>query len=199
MADEAALIRLMKQGDQAAWDAMVDCYAHDLYGVAYCRLHRDRHAAEEVTQEVWLQAVRSIERYDPDQGQFRPWLLGIANHCIQNHSRCVRRRLSHVPDDAPPDFPDTSPEWPPPPVQLEKVERDDMVHAAILSLPDDERQLLLDKYVEGLSVEEIAERSGLTPKAIESRLSRRRNRFRALLNSYFQTDGGGECHEPSDD
>jgi DNA-directed RNA polymerase specialized sigma24 family protein len=66
-------------------------------------------------------------------------------------------------------------------------------------LPDDRRQVLLGKYVEGLSVEKIASRTGRTVKAVESLLSRAREQMRALLRGYVMPCGDRQraSKEPS--
>jgi RNA polymerase sigma factor (sigma-70 family) len=85
-----------------------------------------------------------------------------------------------------------------PPEQLEAVERADLVRAALLCLPDDHRQVLLDKYLAGLAVGEIARRSGRSAKAVESLLARARARLRDLLGHYFSAQREGHQHEPTD-
>jgi RNA polymerase sigma-70 factor, ECF subfamily len=69
---------------------------------------------------------------------------------------------------------------------LEQVERTSVVRAAMLALPDDRRDVLHWKYVEGLSVDAIAGRMGRTAKAAESLLSRARYELRALLGEYIE-------------
>ena len=72
---------------------------------------------------------------------------------------------------------------------MEHVERNSVVRAAILLLPEDRREVLLCKYVEGLSVCNIANRMGKTAKAIESLLSRSREQLRELLREYAMPTG----------
>jgi len=60
-----------------------------------------------------------------------------------------------------------------------------MVQASLLALSPERRQVLVEKYVEELSVAEIAARTGKSPKAVESLLSRARKQFRTLLQWYF--------------
>ena len=74
---------------------------------------------------------------------------------------------------------------------LEQVERIWVVRAAMLLLPDDRREVLLGKYVEGLSVDSIAIRMGRTAKAVESLLSRAREQMRGLLGGYMTPCGDG--------
>jgi len=84
---------------------------------------------------------------------------------------------------------------------LEQVERTSVVRAAMLVLPGDRREVLVGKYVEGLSVETIAARMGRTPKAVESLLSRARQQMRHLLGGYMTPLGREQeaVQRPSDD
>ena len=74
---------------------------------------------------------------------------------------------------------------------LEQVEQRSVVRAAMLVLPHDRREVLLGKYVEGLSVETIATRMGRSGKSVESLLSRTREQLRGLLRGYFVPCGDG--------
>jgi RNA polymerase sigma factor (sigma-70 family) len=72
---------------------------------------------------------------------------------------------------------------------LEQVEKRSAVRAAIIALPDDRREVLLKKYVDGLSTETIATHMGRTVKAVESLLSRTREQMRVLLRGYMMPCG----------
>jgi RNA polymerase sigma factor (sigma-70 family) len=80
---------------------------------------------------------------------------------------------------------------------LEQVERRCVVRAALLILPDDRRDVLLSKYVEGLSVNTIATRKGKTVKAVESLLSRSRDQLRGLLREYMMPCDGRRVSKES--
>jgi RNA polymerase sigma-70 factor (ECF subfamily) len=86
----------------------------------------------------------------------------------------------------------------PPPELLEDLERAYVIRAALLCLSPEHRDVLLKKYLEGHSVAEIADRTGRTAKAVESLLSRARERLRALLRHYFSNTDQGVRHEPYD-
>jgi RNA polymerase sigma-70 factor, ECF subfamily len=191
MHDESDLIRKMSQRDPSAWAAMYDRHVHDLFGVVYHLLGGNRSAAEDVNQEVWLIAIEQFDRFDSGRGDFRGWILGIARHRALRH----RQIVSGHPNDNHFDAPSSSP-WPPD--ALEAAERSDVVRAAVLCLQEDHRRVLLDKYVAGLTVAEIAGRIGRSAKAVESLLSRARAQLRGLLEPYFLINTEGEPHEPSD-
>ena len=68
---------------------------------------------------------------------------------------------------------------------IEHLEQAAVVQSSLLALPPERRRVLVEKYVEELSVAQIAARTGKSPKAVESLLSRARGQFRTLLHWYF--------------
>ncbi len=191
MDDEPRLVRAMARHDRSAWNAMYSRHVGDVFGVVYHLVGGDRHVAEDLNQEVWMLAIERFDRFDPGKGGFRDWLLGIARHrALRHHRRATGQTLEGRPDEPANGLP--------PPDLLEGVERADAVRAALLCLHDGSRRVLLDKYAEGLSVAEIATRSGRSAKAVESLLSRARGQLRALLQSYFSQPTGGQHREPTD-
>ena len=124
------------------------------------------------------------------------WLCGIAKNKIRNHRR--RRRAVSLPDLL--DGADTEifniladieksplPDW-----VLERKETQAMVGATLSSLPPHYREALLNKYVNGLSVIEMAERGGKSPKATESMLTRARVAFSRVFQLLDGRAGGEE-------
>jgi RNA polymerase sigma-70 factor, ECF subfamily len=181
--EQSSLITVLKHRDRSAWSAAVDRHLHEVYGFVFHLVGGDRMVAEDLNQETWLEAMDGIDQCDAAQGSFRNWLFGIARKRVALHYR--RRALAGNPTSLSDRFGEAAelgdvssvlPED-----VLEQVERVGVVRAAILALPDDRRQVLLGKYLEGLSVETIAVRMGRTAKAVESLLSRTREQMRALL------------------
>ncbi len=167
MDDESRLIRAMARRDTVAWTKVYERHVGDVFGLVYHLLGADSPTAEDVSQEVWLLAVEGFDRFDPARGSIRDWLLGIARHCVLRRHRALAGR-------DPAEFPDRHSDALSAPELLERVERADMVRAGLLCLQDDRRQVLLDKYVAGASVAEIAARTNRSVKSVESLLSRAR-------------------------
>ncbi len=153
MDDESRLIRAMAKGDRSAWARMYDRHVRDVFAVVYHLLGGDRGLAEDVNQEVWLLAIEQFDRFDPARGKFRDWILGIGRHrALRRH-----RRAAGAGADEYLDAPAGSLS---PPDHLEEIERADLVRVALLRLTEDHRRVLLDKYVAGSSVAEIASQIG---------------------------------------
>ena len=188
--DQSSLITAMKQRDRSAWSAAVERHLREVYGFVFHLVGGDRAVAEDLNQETWLEALDGIDQCDATRGSFRNWLFGIARKRVALHYR--RRALAGNPTSLSDQFGevaelgDTSVL---PKDVLEQVERVSVVRAAMLLLPDDRREVLLGKYVEGLSIETIASRLGRTAKAVESLLSRAREQMRGLLGAYMMPRG----------
>ncbi len=191
--EQSSLITVLKGRDRSAWSAAVDRHLHEVYGFVFHLVGGDRTIAEDLNQETWLEALDGIDQCDATRGSFRNWLFGIARKRVALYYR--RRALAGNPKSLSEQFGESAelgdisvlPED-----VLEQVERVSVVRAAILLLPDDRREVLLWKYVEGLSVETIAGRLGRTAKAVESLLSRPREQMRSLLGGYMMPRGDGQ-------
>jgi RNA polymerase sigma-70 factor, ECF subfamily len=173
----------LQDRDAAAWDAFYDEHVRDLYGFVFRLLGGHHQAAADVFQDTWLDAIGHIEQFDPERGELRSWLFGIARRRVALHWRRLATR--GVATNAEEIDVETSPDAVLPDDVVERLEQAAVVRAALLAMPSERRQTLVDKYVEGFSVEQIANRTGKSAKAVESLLSRAREQFRTLLHWYF--------------
>src|SRR3984885_545806 len=128
-------------------------------------------AARDLTQEVFLRAVRSAQPVAPDER--RAWIFTIARHLALNHLRDSSRQPSVLPLT----------EGARPPSQ----ETAAVLNQAIGSLPDLDRDVFLMREVGGLTYDEIASACAVTPDAVRSRLHRVRVDLRAQLVDSLQT------------
>ncbi len=191
--EQSSLITVLKGRDRSAWSAAVDRHLHEVYGFVFHLVGGDRTVAEDLNQETWLEALDGIDLCNAALGSFRNWLFGIARKRVALHYR--RRALAGNPTSVSDRFAEAAElgdDSVLPKDVLEQMERVSVVRAAILLLPDDRREVLLWKYVEGLSVETIAIRMGRTAKAVESLLARAREQLRVLLHGYMMPCGDGQ-------
>jgi RNA polymerase sigma-70 factor, ECF subfamily len=138
-----------------------------------------REAAEDVTSEVFLKALRALDRYDPQRASPKTWLLKIARNAVTDHLRSLKRRSSlHVSLDRVPDLVADIP------TQEERVLREERIELLLnanrtLRLADQE--ILSLRYGGGLSNQEIAESLGISDNAVGVRLHRALARLRAAV------------------
>ena len=190
--EQSTLIILLKQRDRCAWSAAVDRHLREVYGFVFHLVGGDRMVAEDLNQETWLEALNGIDQCNAAQGSFRNWLFGIARKRVAMYYR--RRALAGNPASLGDPFGEAAASGDIsvlPEDVLEQVEQRSVVRAAMLLLPDSRREVLLWRYVEGLSVDAIAERMGRTAKAVESLLSRSREQVRGLLGGTMTPRGDG--------
>lgn len=131
--------------------------------------------AEEIFQEVLASATDSLALFQ-GKSQFFTWLCGIANHEIADFYRKKKIKtvlFSHFP------FLETiASEALTPDETLEKEELRKEVKKVLAVLSEGYGEVLRQKYIDGLSMKEIAKKAKTTIKAVESKLTRAREAFR---------------------
>jgi RNA polymerase sigma-70 factor (ECF subfamily) len=138
-----------------------------------------REAAEDVTSDVFLKALRSFARYDSSLASPRTWLLRIARNAVTDHLRALRRRGSlHVTLDRVPDLVADVPS------QEERVLRQERIQALLngnQTLRRADQEMLALRYGAGLDNAEIAESLGISPNAVAVRLHRALKRLKQAV------------------
>jgi RNA polymerase sigma-70 factor (ECF subfamily) len=169
---EALLRHAILAGDETAWQTWYNETFDPLYAYILWRCGGRHDHADEAAQETWLTAVRSVRRFDPHQGGFLAWLRGLAANVLRHQLR-QRGRLRKREQAAGRTRVAKSPPL--------DCRRDDRIAATLDALAERQEAVLRAKYLDGLSVAEIAAQWNETPKAVESLLSRARQAFRELF------------------
>jgi RNA polymerase sigma-70 factor, ECF subfamily len=159
-------------GDVEAWRSWYAAYFCRLAEYTRWRCGGLADLADDVIQEAWLTAVRRLRTFDPGKGPFFGWLCGIASNAARNAVRARRRERQRSRPLSPADDPQTSFSDR---AVSEKAER---VAAALAALPEHYEALLRAKYLDRMTVIQIADVRGESPKAVESLLTRARQAFR---------------------
>ena len=174
--DDAFLIRQTLSGSRNAFRLLVVRYQRPIFkflgGFAI-----ESAVAEELAQETFLRAYRSLSAFDSGQSAFSSWLFTIAKHLVLNETARSSRRLPHVAvaDDA------AIVETPPASQQVESAERSSHVRRALEALPTPLRSALVLAYMQEHSLEEIAAIEGCSVGAIKSRIYRGKELLRLHL------------------
>ena len=173
--DDRALIDAVLSGDRRAFGVLVERETRAVYQACLRILGRP-HDAEDVTQESFVAAYRSIRTFR-GEGSFRGWLLRIATR--QAFRRLSQRRTTVDIDAIPePHLADASAE---PTRLLVDRERRDAVRDAVAGLPDPYREVVALRFFGELSLAEVAEATGRPINTVKTHLRRGLDRLRPTL------------------
>jgi RNA polymerase sigma-70 factor (ECF subfamily) len=171
---DLALIARIVSRDQSALGELYDRHSRLLFGLIL-RIVRERGDAEEVLQEVFVQAWSRADSYNAALGSPVGWLIGIArNRAVDRlRSNTVRLRAEGQAMPAP------AVETPEAQTSLNELQRE--IRGALASLPDDQRELIEQAYFEGLTQSELAKRFRLPLGTVKTRVRSGLQGLRALL------------------
>jgi RNA polymerase sigma-70 factor (ECF subfamily) len=162
------------EGRREAFSELVLRHQKMVYSVARSMLG-DAHLAEDISQEAFLHAYRALASYRA-QGRFQAWLRMIATRLCLNHRRGARREVAWEDLSGHPaemtDGPDS---------RLGEWERRGEVRRALERLPVDYRDVIVLRFMEDLTYDEIARHLGVPTSTVETRLHRAKKRLRQLL------------------
>jgi RNA polymerase sigma-70 factor (ECF subfamily) len=177
--DENALVERAKT-DPVAFGILYERYVNKIYNYVYYRIG-NQHDAEDLTARTFYRALDHIERYVDQGAPFSAWLYRIAHNLVANwHRDQSRRKIISLEDIK------LSVQRRQGPDQMaEQNEEKDELLSAIRRLPSDRQQLLILKFVEGMSNAEIGKVMDRSEGAIKSLY------HRTLLSLREMLDPGG--------
>ncbi|MEH7181230.1 RNA polymerase sigma factor SigW [Neobacillus vireti] len=183
---EALIKKRIKQvikGDQDAFAEIVEIYSNSIYQLGY-RMLGNRHEAEDIAQEAFIRAYVNIKSFNQDL-KFSTWLFRIAtNLCID---RIRKKKPDYYLDaevsgtDGLTMYSQLSSDSPLPENELESLELQETVQKEILKLPDKYRSVIVLKYIEELSLNEISEILDMPLGTVKTRIHRGREALRQQL------------------
>lgn len=171
-ADERLLVEAA-QKDPARFAELYESNFERVYAFVARRVG-NRAEAEDLTSEVFHQALAHLERYEWRGIPFAAWLLRIAANAIADRwQRTVREQGKPAPES--PTQPGKR--------ELREVERRAMLYRLVEKLPADQRRVIVERFVEQRSIREVAQDLGRTEGAVKQL------QFRALENLRAQMEG----------
>lgn len=170
---ERDLLMACQQGDMSAYARLVYLYQDIALRTAYL-MTNDRQAAEDIAQNAFLNALRSIHRFDVAR-PFRPWFLTILTNEARMFLRRQRRTVAEALDASLPD--DDAPML----ARLIEADERARIRAALADLDEPYRTAAVLYYYNDLSVDEVAQVTNCRPGTVKSRLFTARARLRDAL------------------
>jgi len=164
-----AAVARAKDGDADALRYLYLRYADNVYGYV-CSIVRDEYEAEDVTQHIFAKLMTSLARYEPRVVPFSAWILRVAHNAAIDHVRT--RRPVPVEEVRPADAPDDGDGG---------RERFADLRLALAALPAEQRDVIVLRFLVGLTPGEVAERMGRSEDAVHGLQHRGRRRLRTEM------------------
>ena len=189
MADlEHSLLRRLRDRDEAAFRELLEAHRDRVYNITF-RMLGNRAEAEDVAQEVFITVFKTIDTFR-EEAKFSTWLYRVTvNHC-KNRIKYLSRRHDRDRDE----LDDTTssgvngtigaPLPAAPDHALAGAQMEKLLQEAIANLDEDQREVVVLRDVEDLSIEEICEITGLPDGTVKSRLHRARLVLRKKLQRH---------------
>ncbi len=174
--NESELVSAYIQGDDAAFDTLVERYKSKIYTTIYLVV-KDQYVAEDLMQDTFIKAIKTLRngKYN-EEGKFLPWILRIGHNLAIDYFRRAKRYPKVVFEDGSNvfntlNFSENS-------VETKQIKKESHEHlrGLIKQLPDQQREVLIMRHYEDMSFQEIADATGVS---INTALGRMRY---ALIN-----------------
>ncbi|CCQ94398.1 RNA polymerase sigma factor sigW [[Clostridium] ultunense Esp] len=183
---ERDLIVRSQTGDRNAFGELVALYKDRIFSLAF-RMLGDREEAEDVAQETFIRLFTHLHRYD-ETYRLSTWLFRIANNLSIDRLRRSKRNLKGLSLDAELQgteglalYDAVRDDSPTPEQSLLQNEVEEQIKEAIRSLSPKYRNIMILKYMEDLSIQEISEIVNLPEATVKTRLHRGREALRKKL------------------
>lgn len=187
MEEEWQWIQEVLSGNKQAYAHIINKYKNQLYATIL-RMTRNPQNAQDLVQEAFVKVYQQLGKYDK-RGAFSSWIYRVAiNHCMDEFRKSsYKMKLVEINEEqvVNPNHPE---------VIFLKKERNRQLERLIAALPEEERMIILLRYVNELSYTEISELVDLPVSSVRNKLHRAKNKMRALVNRE-----GGYFHELSND
>ncbi len=182
---DPALVRACQRGEAGGLDALIRATYADVYALAR-RMLADPDEAADATQEVFVRVMKSVLGFRGDS-TFGTWLHRVTvNVCLTMLRKRSRAReaglvAGHAPFGLPADESALAARGPQPDELAATADLAARSEAALATLPEDARAVVVLRDIEGLSTKEVAELLGVTETVVKVRLHRAHTRLRALV------------------
>lgn len=187
-ADEALLVKRVQARDEMAFREIVERYQAKVYSIIFGIL-RNRNDAEDIAQQVFAKVYFSINNFD-SRSSLLTWIYKITvNECYDYLRKKRVRKLVYESDFSEEDsrkMENSDSVSDHQPAVDQSLARRDLAVKLLEKLSEEDRELILLKEVEGHSVEELAERTGLNENTIKVKLFRARQKLLKASQKLFR-------------
>lgn len=160
--DEARLVQRAKEGDPGAFSEIYARCQPAIYRYIFYRVG-DAATAEDLTSEVFVRLVEKIDRFNYRGRPILAWLYTIARNLISDYIRRVQRFPSTIPLGEQPEAQLPNPGW-----HADITLTQQMLASALIHLTEEQRQVIILRFVEGMDSKAVAQVMGKSLGAIKA-------------------------------
>lgn len=184
MKDQENIIARARRGDADAFEQLVVAYRDQVFRLAL-RMCGSEADADEVAQEAFLSAWKALPNFR-GESQFSTWLYQLSTHAAIDLMRREKRQIAADITEVSAADPAPSPQQ-----QAEQAEQREIVRDAILQLAPEQREVVVLRFMEELSYEEIGAVLKLPSGTVKSRLNRAKAQLKEILSKSGNLFGAG--------
>lgn len=180
--DEQLLIKQVQNGDDSAYKHLVEKWHARIYRFAY-RFFADEDDARDITQKTFIKTYQNVSALKNPE-KFSAWIYRIANNlCLDELKRAGRRKSTSL-EAYMEQSAEIEGDTPAPDTELQNKELGTILQKALLTLPDEQRTVIILKEYEGLKFREIADILEEPESTVKSRLYYGLKSTRRVLNNW---------------
>ncbi len=177
--DEKVVERCL-QGDDAAWEMVVNQYARRIYNLTY-RYTARRDEAEDLTQEVFIRVYQNLKSFRSESGSFQNWIMRVGRNLVIDHYRRTRRYQQAAGTEEMENMNLKDDKISSPQRIAEQSEAARFLSEGLQALSPELKEAIILRDLEGMPYLEIAELLGIPEGTVKSRINRARLELAKLL------------------
>jgi len=178
---EEKVVERCLQGDDAAWEMVVNQYAKRIYNLSYryaCR----RDDAEDLTQEIFIRVYQNLKSFRTESGSLQSWIMRVGRNLIIDHFRRTRRFQQAAGTEEMESMNLKDDTIPSPQRFAEQAEASRFLSDGLQALPPELKEAIILRDLEGMAYLEIAELLSIPEGTVKSRINRARLELARLLS-----------------
>lgn len=177
--DEKVVERCL-QGDDAAWELVVNQYAKRIYNLTY-RYTSRRDEAEDLTQEIFIRVYQNLKSFRSESGSFQNWIMRVGRNLIIDHYRRTRRFQQAAGSEEMEAMNLKDEKISSPHRVAEQSEAARFLSDGLQALSPELKEAIILRDLEGMAYLEIADLLGIPEGTVKSRINRARLELARLL------------------
>ncbi len=177
--DEKMVERCL-QGDDAAWETVVNSYAKRIYNLSY-RYTGRRDDAEDLTQEIFIRVYQNLKSFRADSGSFQSWIMKVGRNLIIDHYRRTRRFQQAAGTEEMEAMNLKDEKALNPQRSVEQSEASSFLSEGLQALSPELKEAIILRDLEGMAYLDIAGLLGIPEGTVKSRINRARLELAKLL------------------